>query len=430
LRDTFALGTLFLLVVVFSFITYFLFHSFAAHRRMLEQRWRARGEASLAAGNPVAALSSLHSALAYTPDDRGLQIELATALAAAGRTQEAQTYFNTLLESEPGNGIINLELARLAARQNNTQAAIDHYQAAIDGTWNGDAYTRRRQIRLEFSNYLIQQGRLPEARNQLLITAGNAPNDAALQMQVGLVLVSAHDPTDALDVFHRAAHGRAERLPALEAEGQTAALLGRFNLAETLLARAVATPGFQKESDDQRRSIHSGLALAKTALALYPGDTLTPQERAERVVRDAAIAQKRLTGCALNAQTSLPDEAPAPTASAVQKKPQLLAGLAQHLKRLNPLISKDGTTTTTNLNLMPTNPATEPLSVLSARWTPMPTGDALQKQLLADPAFEQNTIQLIYSTARATADTCGTMTNEEKALARIAEAPDQVEAQP
>jgi hypothetical protein len=60
----------------------------------------------------------------------------------------------------------------------------------------------------------------------------------------------------------------------------------------------------------------------------------------------------------------------------------------------------------------------------------MPTGDALQKQLLADPAFEQNTIQLIYSTARATADTCGTMTNEEKALARIAEAPDQVEAQP
>ena len=430
LRDTLALATLFGLVVVFSFVTYFLFHSFSSHRRMLEQRWRARGEAALAAGNPVAALTSLHSALAYAPGDRGLQIELARALAGAGHTQEAQTYFNTLLESEPGSGIINLELARLAARQNNVQAAVDHYQAAVDGTWNGDAYTRRRQIRLELSQYLIQQGRLPEARNQLLITAGNAPDDAALQMQVGQLLVSAQDPNDALDVFHRAALGRAERLKALEAEGQTAALLGRFNLAHTLLARAVAIPGFQKEPDEQRKAIDATLSLAQTALSLYPDDTLTPQERAQRVVKDAGIAQNRLMQCTLSAQTAPPAISPSPEISPAQTKPQLLAGLAQHLKQLNPLASKNGVAGKPKLTVTPPNPATAPLSVLSARWTSMPTGDALHKQLLASPAFEQSTIQLIYSTARATADSCGPMTKEEKALARIADAPDQVEAQP
>ncbi len=430
LRDTIALGTLSLLVVVLSFITYLLFHSFATHRHMLEQRWRARGEASLAAGNPGAALTSLHSALAYAPDDRGLQIELAGALAAAGHTREAQTYFNTLLESEPGNGLINLQLARLAARQNNAQAAIDHYQASVDGTWNGDAYTRRRMIRLELSKYLIQQNRLAEARNQLLVTAGNAPDDAALQMQVGQLLLSAQDPSDALDVFHRAARGRAERLPALEAEGRTAALLGRFNLAETRLARAVKTPGFQKEPEAQRQGIHANLSQARTALALYPGDTLTPQERAERVVRDAAIAEQRLASCRLNAQTSQPAQAPGPPVSVVQKKPELLAGLAQHLKRLNPLVAKNGTPAAPSLNTAPANPGAVPLPVLTARWAPVPTGDALLKQLLADPAFEQTTIQLIYATARATADTCGPMSNEEQALARLAQAPDQVEAQP
>jgi tetratricopeptide (TPR) repeat protein len=433
LRDTFALGTLFLLVVVFSFITYFLFHSFAAHRRMLEQRWRARGEAALAAGNPAAALTSLHSALAYTPDDRGLQIELATALAAAGRTQEAQTYFNTLLENEPGSGIINLELARLAARQKNTQAAVDHYQAAVDGTWNGDAYTRRRKIRLELSAYLIQLGRLPEARSQLLVTAGNAPDDAALQLEVGQMLVNAQDPNDALDVFHRAAQGRTERLPALEAEGQTAALLGRFNLAHTLLSHAVADDAFEKQSADQRQGIRDTMQLTKAALALYPGDTLTPTERAHRVVKDAALAQNRLQSCTLNAPADAPMAVPSVApAAAPPSKPKLLAGLAQHLKQLNPLVGRGANAPSIDLTLP--SPATDSLSVLAARWTPMPTGAALQKQLLADPVFEQNTIRLIYSTARATAqttaETCGPMTIEDEALARIAAAPDQVEAQP
>ena len=336
LRDTIAVATLFGLVVVFSFVTHLLSHSFASHRVMLEQRWRARGEASLASGNPVAALASLHSALAYAPDDRGLQIELARALSAAGHTQEAQTYFNTLLETEPGSGIINLELARLAARQNNSQSAVDHYQAAVDGTWNGDAYMRRRQIRLELSQYLIHLDRLPEARSQLLITAGNAPDDAALQLQVGHLLVNAQDPTDALDVFHRASHGRAERLPALEAEGETAALLGRFSLAHTLLTHAVADTAFQKEPTEQRQRIRNTLELTQAALALYPSDTLTPLERARRVAKDATLAENRLMNCTVGAQTAAPVETPQPEPSAPQQKPQLLAAPGATLQATYP----------------------------------------------------------------------------------------------
>ncbi len=64
----------------------------------------------------------------------------------------------------------------------------------------------------------------------------------------------------------------------------------------------------------------------------------------------------------------------------------------------------------------------------------MATGTTLRQQLLADPVFEQNTLNLVYDTERTTAGMCGAPTGEDALLLRIAEAPGQVmspaEAQP
>src|ERR1700740_2299161 len=117
LRDKAALMSLFAIAIILFFITLFLFHSFSVHRQELAQRWLTRGEKALQANQPLAAIDALRSALAYAPDNENLEIEWAEALAAAGRTEEAVSYFNTLLESHPGNGMINLQLARLGAKQ-------------------------------------------------------------------------------------------------------------------------------------------------------------------------------------------------------------------------------------------------------------------------------------------------------------------------
>jgi len=85
----------------------------------------------------------------------GTTIKLAEALASAGRIQEATVYFNALLESQQGSGVINLQLARLAARQGNQSQAIEDFQKAIYGNWEGDGYVRRREVRFELINYLI-----------------------------------------------------------------------------------------------------------------------------------------------------------------------------------------------------------------------------------------------------------------------------------
>src|ERR1700728_2509655 len=143
LRDAFSLLTLFLITAVIFILTLLLFRSFTKHRQELGARWKARGEAALRAGHPGIAIEDLRSALAYVPD-RATEIELATALADAGKLQEASVYFTTLWESAPVDGTINLQLARLAVKQGNEDQAIFHYQAALDGTWEGNGYDRRR----------------------------------------------------------------------------------------------------------------------------------------------------------------------------------------------------------------------------------------------------------------------------------------------
>ncbi len=442
LRDTVALAALAGLVVVLSFVTWGLFHSFSVHRQMLEGRWRARGEAALAAGHPVVALDDLHSALAYSPDDRGLQVELATALAAAGRTQEAQVYFTTLLEGEPGSGVINLELARLAIREGNAQTAVEHYEAAIEGTWNGDAFIRRRDIRLELARFMIAQNRMAEARNLLLITSGNAPDNPRLQLQLGALLEQAGDAADALDVYRKAARNKAMRLDALEAEAHAAAALNRYAQARTYLMQGMGEPGFAKQPEPVRNAVHAALATADGVLALYPAATLPPAERARRIARLAELAQARLLACPTNAGgESQPAAAaqPAPT----PQRAQLLAQLGAHLQSLNPLARKPGVPSAP----LAANEGPDPLAALAARWTPLPTGTALERQLAADPVFAQSTLDLVYETERATsgpAEASGTAAScaapagpnaqpdaaQQALLEKIAAAPDQVEAQP
>jgi tetratricopeptide (TPR) repeat protein len=200
-RDALALLSLFGMMVPLFAATLLLFRSFVLHRAELAERRLARGEKAPAGGHPDDAIDALHSALAYDPSRRTTEIELAQALGAAGRTEEALAYFNTLLETEPGNGRINLELARLAARQGNQASEKQHYQFALDGTWQGDGYVRRREVRLELARYLLQTHDAYTARKELLIAAGNAPNDPAVKLEIGGLMEQAHDPANALMVY-------------------------------------------------------------------------------------------------------------------------------------------------------------------------------------------------------------------------------------
>ena len=372
LRDGVSLLTLFLITAVLFALTWFLHQSFTSHEALLGQRWKDRGVAALRAGNPGAAIESLRSALAYVPS-RDTEIDLATALAEAGRTQEAFAYFNTLRETAPGEGMINLQLARLAARQGNTALAILQYQSALDGTWESNGFERHRQVRLEMAGYLISQHQFDKARAQLLIAASNAPSDdVASRIQIAQMLEQAQDLPDAFDLYRSVAGLRPQPVAALEGAGRVAFDLGLYRIAAGYLGRELASRDAASLPTAAIAADRKMLDTATRVLLLDPAGDLPARARAQRILSDRNIARARLTACA-SSQTASPQLAP-----------------------------------------------------LVARWSQIPEQITLL-QLEQNPDLSQTLLQLIYDTEKTTAQVCGAPTGDDAILLRIAQNPAAVE---
>jgi tetratricopeptide (TPR) repeat protein len=311
-------------------------------------------------------------------------VELADALAEAGRLQEATSYFNTLWEKEPGNGNINLQLARLAARQGQRATALERYQAAIYGVWEGDGTVRRRQVRLELVRYLIQENRFGDARDELLIAAGNDKSTPTL-MEVAGLLADAHAPSDALRFYREVAGRRPVGVQALEGAGQMAFLLSRYKMARSYLDRALKTGNAAHPLRD-RALTEKNLQIANAVVAIYPSEELPQRERLLRVVRAYGVARKRYMACA-NGN----------------------AGQSQ--------TPQNGSTQVQN---------SEQMTALGNRW--QNSKSQLTVAALVDSAqLEKTTMQLVYDTELATVQVCGEPTGEDAALLRIAASPDSVE---
>ena len=239
LHDVLAFLALLAVSMALFGVTLFLFRSFETHRADLAREWSARGRAMLSQHRPDEAVSALRVALSYAPDDRADQLLLAQSLADANHTEEATNYFLTLWDARPGDGFINLELARLARRKGDAAEANDYYRAAIYGSWEGDGTVRRRQTRFELAEYLIEQRQNAEARNILYTLAGNFPSDMGLNMGVASLMARAGYPADALTFYEKAATADPHAREPLALAGKTAYELGDYARAERLLARAL-----------------------------------------------------------------------------------------------------------------------------------------------------------------------------------------------
>ncbi|MFT4112855.1 tetratricopeptide repeat protein [Silvibacterium sp.] len=384
-RDVTALLTLFAITAVLATLTWLLFSSFTQHRKDLAQRWLTRGRAAMAAGHPDQAVIALRSALEYqegapAAEQRETEIALASALAAAGRANEATAYFNTLLEAAPGNGVINLQLARLAAKQGHEAQAVESYQRALDGVWQGDGYQRRLQVRLELVGYLLSLKEFSRAQGELLTAAGNAPDEPEIKIRIAGLMEQAGDPQNAFLLYRKLATEHKPPLEALEGAGRTAAALGRFQIARQFLARALGDFALDKQPESERDAVRNQLASAVRLLSLYPDPDLTPRARTQRILRDVAIAQARFDGCLQKAQASASPDS-------------------------------------TNSQTVPGS-----LGALDARWQQVPPNLNLHS-LEDDPDLQQSLMTLVYDTEKVTAQTCGQPTGNDALLFEIAQAP-------
>jgi tetratricopeptide (TPR) repeat protein len=291
LRDSLTFFVLTLATIVLFVLTLLLFRSFTTHRAELAVRWGARGETALQQGHPDQAVPALRTALIYAPDDRSYQMMLAQALGDSGHAEEATNYFLNLWEAQPGEGVINLQLARLARRRGAKDEAIRYYRAAIFGNWGGEGVERRREARLELANYLIEQGDVTLAQTELLIAASNAPPGAALEILFGDELLRASDPAPALLYYQRAIAQDPRNPAAYERAGRLAYQMGDYVRARNWLERAV------RESGGTATSADALLKNAERLLVLSPAAARTDKDRITRLLDDKAIAKRHWNTC-------------------------------------------------------------------------------------------------------------------------------------
>jgi tetratricopeptide (TPR) repeat protein len=376
LRDSLTFLTLALITVVLFFITFFLFRSFASHRQELGQRWSARGQAAISSGHPDQAIVAIRTALSYVPGQRSYELLLAQALGDAGHTEESYNYFLGLWETEPGNGFINLRLARLAAKKNDTQAAINYYRASIYSTWEGDGILRRRDVRLELAQYLIAQQELSNARTELLIAGGNAPDDVPLSLTIAQLLEQANAPHDALNYYRKVLAQDPKNNTALESAARLEYDSGRFDEAHRLIEQVM----HEREAATNQQTITPSdkdmLDNSTRILALAPLKKLPNNERVARILQARALAKKRFDACSTQVST---------------------------------------------LNGLPT-----PLQDLTKNWA---SKDATSNRaaLLNDPAHQDATMQLVFDTETQTSKICGAPTGDDALLLQLAKFPKAME---
>lgn len=287
------LGLLLVLAVIFFLITSGLARVYRAQREALGARWFSRGVAELNAKKYDAAVTDFRAALLYSRDSYAYQLNLAEALIGAKRTGQASAYLLNLRDREPEDGLVNLELARIASAQGQGQRAVRYYHDAVYAAWSSDEEWKRRDARLELIELLLGTKAEAQAQAELIALAANVGDDPAQQEQIGSLFLRAQDYEHALNAFRIALKSDRHNPVAKAGAGEAAFELGRYPLAQHYLQMAVAA-----NPNDQ----HSAERLKTTELVLRMDPfrrQITTAERNAAVVQAFNAAGQRLTSCAI-----------------------------------------------------------------------------------------------------------------------------------
>ena len=307
-----SLGILFLLFTVTGFFSRFYHQT----ERSLARHWYSYGQTALAAGRSADAIQDFRTAMIYSRENgdasgsnNDYDLHLAEALAEEGRLDEARSYLLALEEQTPGNATVNLELARLAARQNDVTTASRYYNAAIFGAWDVNPAERRRQTRIEYAKFLIAHGAVADAQAQLIAMAAALPPDPALHAQAGNLLLDSGEYDQAMVQFTQALRLDRAAQGALRGAGVAAFRMGDYKEAARYLERA-------NRENELAGTDREMLETSSAVVSIDPfAEGLSVAERGRRAAGDFTIAFDRLKNCAKSKNIDLqsaPSAAPSP----------------------------------------------------------------------------------------------------------------------
>lgn len=280
-------------LAILFIITGFAAQKYHAKERALGKEWFEMGEGDLVAGQPESAIADYRTALVYDPANDAYELSLAKGLLAAHHEDEASAHLTRLWEHQPENGEVNLELGRLAIRNQDIGQALRYFHNSIYGDWGQqDAAEQRRKARLELYRFLVNRGDNSQAQAELMALAAELPPQAPLHVQVGRMFFDAHEYNQAQKQFSQALQLDKNNKEALAGEGEIDFESGDYHNAEIHLERAL-----RREPHNTR--LEKMLELAKLVLSIDPYEPDLPNaEKMRRIVRMFRQAMDRLENCA------------------------------------------------------------------------------------------------------------------------------------
>jgi len=275
-----------------------LSRAYHAQQQALADRWFTRGTVDLKDAHFDRAVADFRAALRYSRDSYDYQLNLAQALIGLKRTDEAYAYLINLWEREPENGLVNLELAHIAAQKDQTEQALRYYHNAIYAIWPGDQEVQRRKTRLELIEFLLDINAKPQAQSELIALAASLGDDPSLHQRVGDLFLHAQDYEHALAEYRLALKSDHHDSAALAGAGLAAFGLGRYSLAQRYLQVAVVANPEDERSADL-------LKTTELVLRMDPYQRQISADQRNRIVIEAfAAAGERLKSCAATITSS------------------------------------------------------------------------------------------------------------------------------
>lgn len=285
-----------------------------AQQDALAQRWAGRGADELNAGHYKTAADEFRTALRYSHDDFAQQLGLAEALIGMKRIPEAEVYLVNLWEQEPENGVVNRELARIAAGQNNTSRALRYYHNAIYATWPAGAENQRLETRWELIKYLLSLNARAQAQSELIALDAEVGDNPAEQLLLGQYFLKVQDDPHALASFRKTLATDPHSQRALDGAGTA-----EFDMADYMGARRYLRKALAEHPGD--RDAAERLETTEQILRMDPfRSDLSQEQQAAAVMEAFSVAGARLQACPAAAATTAPLETPPPATSAAGSK--------------------------------------------------------------------------------------------------------------
>ena len=258
---------------------------FLARMENTELQSEARHDADdgarlLATGHAAAAVDAFRKAHALKRGNDRYTLQLAEALVADGKLDEAQSTLTEVLETRPNDGRANLIEARVMERRGMQQEASAYYHRAIYGIWPEQADKQRIQVRLELANQLAERKSNQELLAELIPLESEAQHDLPVRRQVAHLYIVAGSPARAVTAYRALIRDDPQDGANYAGLGEAELALGSYRAAQSAFQNAIRHGAYA----------HDRLELATKMADLDP--TVRSLSAMEKFTRSTSILQQ------------------------------------------------------------------------------------------------------------------------------------------